>query len=540
MLRKVLYALGLVALFALGIWAGRYIEARRMYAFNRLGSVLRLIEDQYVDSIQMDSIQDKAIPLILSELDPHSTYLSAEMNRRENEGLMGSFDGIGVLFNRFTDTVVVTRVLEGGASERAGIKAGDRILRADTSSLVGKELSDEAIIGKLKGPSKSVVRLLIKRDGQEEQVSVVRGPVPVSTLDAAYMVKPHTLYIRINKWGARTHQEVLTAYAKHAREQVHGIVIDLRDNSGGFMDSSLTLAGEFLKKGDLILYAEGRAFPRENYVNPKDGLLVKMPLVVLVNEFSASASEIFAGVMQDHDRATIIGRRTFGKGLVQQTFMLGDSSAVRLTVARYYTPSGRSVQKSYSAGLQSYSEDLYRRAEHGELFSADSISTADSVNYYTAAKRIVHGGGGVTPDVFIPRDTVGRNSYYLRLLASGTLPRFAFEYADKNRESLQRLDESGELVEYLSSMGNGLLFEYAYYAQRKGIPIRTTLLYESASTLLPELRAWIAEYVSRIRNSFFQLLMQDSNEVNTGVELIESGLWNPLTMPAPDENEAGV
>lgn len=537
MLRKLLYFAVIVVIFAAGLFAGRYLEQQRFFVNNRLGYVLRLIQEQYVDSVQMDSLQDQAIPLLLSGLDPHSTYLSAELNKRENEGLFGAFEGIGILFNRFTDTIVISRIIEGGASQRAGLKAGDRILKADTANLIGAHLSDETIMGLLKGPSNSVVRLLIKRQDQERIVSVVRGPVPVSTIDAAYTARPGILYIRINKWGARTHQEVLTAYAQHLDNDIKGMVIDLRDNSGGFLESALALAGEFLRKGQLILYAEGRAFPREDFVNPKDGLLSQMPLVVLVNEFSASSSEIFAGVMQDQDRASIVGRRTFGKGLVQQTFMLADSSVVRLTVARYFTPSGRSLQKSYSAGdLEGYASDLLRRAEHGEYFSADSISQTDTTHrYYTKGGRMVLGGGGITPDIFIPRDTTGRNSYYLRLLNAGIMPRFAFHYADRHRAQLEALGSTQALIAHLKSLGSGLLFEFAYYAQAKGVPIRTTLLHQASTRILDELRAMIADHIAQDRNAFFQILMEQSPELNRGLDLIEQNAWAPGSIDSPDD-----
>ncbi|MDO4691806.1 MAG: S41 family peptidase [Porphyromonadaceae bacterium] len=535
MLRKSLYFVALVAIFVIGIFAGRLIEEKQFISSNRLGHVLHLIERQYVDPVDMDSIQEQAIPLILGELDPHSTYLSAEMSRRENEGLNGSFEGIGVLFYRNADTIVVTRVIDGGASKRAGLLAGDRILKADTTSLIGADLSDEDIMGNLKGPANSVVKLLICRDGQNKTISVVRGPVPVSTLDAAYMVRPGILYIRINKWGIRTHQEVLTAYARHLKEGIEGLIIDLRDNSGGYLEASLSLAGEFLNKGQLILYAEGRAFPRENYVNPKPGLLVDMPLVVLVNEFSASASEIFAGVMQDYDRATIIGRRTFGKGLVQQPFMLSDSSVVRLTVARYYTPSGRSVQKSYADGNLDYAKDLLRRFEHGELHNADSISEADSARYYTSGGRVVHAAGGITPDIFVPRDTAGINPYYTRLLDHGMLARFSFDYADKNRKQLSSFQTTEALNDYLKSLGKGFLFEFAYYAQARGVAIRTTYLHQSAELILTRLRANIADQVSLDTNALYKIAMEHSPELLEGINLIEDGGWNPIRTKQNDQ-----
>lgn len=536
MIRKLLYALAVGAIFVLGILLGRKQEANRIYSTNRLGHVLQLIQENYVDTLNMDSVQEAAIPLILANLDPHSTYLTAELNRQENEGLSGSFQGIGVMFNRMTDTVVVVRVIEGGASERAGLKAGDRILRADSTLLYGKELSDELIMKTLKGPDKSVVRLLVRRDGAEMEVPVVRGPVPVSTLDAAYVVDS-MLYVRINRWGALTHREFLNAYVRHNPKEIRGAIIDLRDNAGGYLEAALALAGEFLPKERLLLYTEGRAFPREDYLNPASGRLIDLPLVVLVNEFSASASEIFAGVMQDYDRAQIVGRRTFGKGLVQQPFELADGSAVRLTVARYYTPSGRSVQKSYAEGNESYAEDIERRYVHGELFNADSIAEADTTRYYTQMGRVVHGGGGVRPDIFVPRDSAGINSYYVRLSQSGTLPRFAFHYADRRRATLLAHKNIEALSAHLTSLGNSLLFDYAYYAQAQGIPIRTTLLHRSSDLILRHLKALIADNVSPDRNAYYWIEMQHNAEVLLALDLLKTGAWSPALQPKIDAKQ---
>lgn len=531
MLRKLLY----VVLFALAFFMGMVIQKRHGHYFssgdNRLESVLDLLDRYYVDTVNLDSINEQVIPLLLSQLDPHSTYLSAKQNRLESERLGGSFEGIGIQFNRMIDTVIVSRVIAGGASERAGLLAGDRILMADTSRLMGKELSDEDIISKLKGPAGSVVRLRICRAGQERTVSVVRGPVPISSIDASYIIGDAQLYVRLNSWGATTMQEFFTALAQGVMQtgQLKGIIIDLRDNSGGYMETAVELASQFLPKNKLVLYAEGRKFPREEHYTEQDGKLMHMPLTVLVNEFSASASEIFAGVMQDHDRAVILGRRTFAKGLVQQPFMLSDSSVIRLTVARYYIPSGRSIQKDYTKGIESYASDIEERYLSGELFSdVDSLPHSDGQLYHTASGRAVYGGGGVTPDYLVPRDSVGTNPYYWRLLNSGTLPRFAFEYADKNRNKLSQFSTTDSLIAHLETLGTGFLFEYAYYAQAKGIAIRTTYLYESADRLLPLLRAVVADCVSPDRNAYYRIMNAISPEVQAASALLQDGQWQPL------------
>ncbi|KGN71681.1 S41 family peptidase [Porphyromonas sp. COT-239 OH1446] len=515
-----------IVTFALGVIFSSRILPRPSNA-SVLQHVMGLIDRYYVDTVSLRELETKVLPQVLKELDPHSVYLPAELNKKETEGLDGGFQGIGVQFITFTDTVVVTRIIEGGPSERAGLQAGDRLLRADTVLLYGKALDQERIFKALRGPAGSVVSLSIKRGTDTLELPVVRGEVPVSTLDADYMIDNKWLLVRINKWGAYTHQEFLAAYVRHRNEGIKGIIIDLRDNGGGYLMAAPMLAGEFLSKDKMIVYTEGRAYPREEFTTEQDGLLKDMPLVVLVNERSASASEIFAGAMQDHDRALIVGRRTFGKGLVQAPFLLSDSSAVRLTIARYYTPSGRSIQRSYAEGAERYGEDLSERFRHGELYSADSIVQSDSTVFLTQLGREVYGGGGIRPDVFVPLDSSGRNSYYMRLVQSGTMPRFAFEYADRNRKMLSELAATNELRPYLKQLGMGLLFEYAYYAQRAGVAIRTSMLHESAKLLQSELHAMIADHVSPSRNAFFEILMAKDLEILKATEILNKDEWRP-------------
>ncbi len=527
-MQRILKVALVAIIFVLGLLMGRRCSfGLGSDPSDRILEVMRLIDRYYVDSIDMDAVDERIIPHILSELDPHSAYLSAALNQQESEGLEGSFQGIGVQFNRFRDTVIISRIIPGGGAERAGLKAGDRILMADTASLLGGELTNEYVMSKLKGPGGSVVRLSIYRAGERLTAPVVRGPVPVSSVDAAYLLPDGQLYVRLNKWGSQTHQEFLTEYMKHSSAPIKGIILDLRDNGGGYLDAAVSLAGEFLPRGTDVVYTEGRKMPRESYYSERDGLLRDMPLVVLVNEFSASSSEIFAGAMQDYDRAQIVGRRTFGKGLVQRPFVLSDSSVVRLTIARYYTPSGRSIQKSYAAGVDAYERDLSERYEHGELYSADSMAKADTARYYTTGKRIVHGGGGITPDIFVPRDSTGINSYYLRLIQSGTLPRFAFDYADKYRARLSAFKSVGELLTHLKAQGNGLLFEYAYYAQAQGVSIRTTLLHRSSTLILSQLYALIADNVARDAGAYYEVINETSEEVRIARLLLRDGRWRP-------------
>lgn len=533
MWRKLIYILLFALTFVLGLSLGRNSWK---VGNNRILEALGLVQEYYVDEVNLDSITEQVMPTILTQLDPHSSYLSAQLARSETESLSGSFQGIGVQFNRLKDTVIVTRVVEGGGSQRAGVLAGDRILGADTVSLLGKELSNDKVMSTLKGEGGSVVTLHILRDGKAQDIQVVRGPIPISSIDASYMIGSN-LYVRINRWGAITHQEFLNAYARHL-DKTKGIIIDLRDNGGGFLETAVELTSEFLPKNTLIVYTEGRSFPREDFKTKRDGLLKDIPLVVLINEFSASASEIFAGAMQDHDRATIVGRRSFGKGLVQRPFDFEDGSTMRLTVARYFTPSGRSIQKQYKpgeAGAEAYAQDLEERFKHGELYNADSISIADTTKYLTSGGRTVHGGGGITPDVFIARDTVGINSYYLRLLQSGTLPKFAFDYADTHRKQLQQFKTAEALDAHLKGLGRGLLINYAYYAQREGIPIRSSLLEASSNLLLNQLHALIADNASLDEGLYYRFINRRSAEVKEAVKLLDAKKWKPQSSHKNDE-----
>lgn len=530
-MRKVLsILLGIIAL-ALTFFLGLRLGSRPQFFFqtDRLSAIMGLIHQHYVDELDMDSITEQVIPTVLTQLDPHSSYLSPELNKEESEALDGSFEGIGIQFNRLKDTVIVSRVIEGGGSDRAGLKPGDRILKADSVSLLGKELTNERVMSSLKGKGGTVVALHILRAGKPMTIKVVRGPVPVSSIDASYMVDKY-LYVRINRWGAITHEEFLNEYVKH-KDKVAGVVLDLRDNAGGYLETAVALSKEFLPKGSLIVYTEGRNFPREDYKTKSDGALKDMPLVVLVNEFSASASEIFAAAMQDHDRATIIGRRTFGKGLVQRPFSLNDGSVIRLTVARYYAPSGRGIQKKYKLGqdgAEAYAMDLEERYEHGELYNSDSVLVADTTKYYTRGGRIVHGGGGVTPDVFIPRDSTGINAYYIRLLRSGSLPKYAFDYADKHRALFTSFRSADEVHRHLLGLGRGLLYDFARYAEREGgVAMRSTLLEQSGDLLLDQLHALIADNASMDAGIYYRFINLRSKELDEGIKRLKSNTWRP-------------
>ena len=529
LLRGLTYGLVTILVFLLGISTATYFGVGgRRGTSSKLDEIYSLIQQYYVDSANIDSLSEEALPFILSQLDPHSVYLNAEENKASTETLEGSFAGIGIQFNTLLDTVVVVRVIEGGPSERAGLQAGDRILRADTTSFLRDSLTSEEIMKALKGPEDTVVKLTLQRGKKVFTTSVVRGAVPVPTLDASYMIRPHVLYVRLNKWGTQTPIEFQQAYADHASEGVERILLDLRDNGGGYLQAATTLASEFLSKGDLLVYNKGAHYPREDFKCPRDGRLRNVPLTVLVNENSASASEIFAGAMQDLDRALIVGRRTFGKGLVQLPFELRDHSVVRLTVARYYTPSGRSIQKSYAKGYEAYAEDIEDRYLHGELYSADSISRPDTTRYYTRLGRTVYGGGGITPDIFTPRDSTGINPYYIRLLRSGTLQRFAFSYADSHRAQFLRLGSDAAVQEYLQAQGEQIVYAYARYADQKGgVAQRTGYLQESMAILRRDLIALIYDLLGRDKDAFYRLHNERDPEVLKALEQLTSSAWRP-------------
>lgn len=511
--------------FVFGIILGRN-KSYQVSVGGNLGTVLNLVQSAYVDTVNIQRLENEAIPLLLSRLDPHSTFLSKEVSDSESERLDGSFSGVGIQFNTILDTAVVVKVTPGGPSERAGLMAGDRLLKADGKPLIGKDLSSEDIRSKLKGPKESVVVLDILRDGKPMQVKVLRDDVPVPTLDVAYMISPNILYLKLNGWGLMTQAEVLEAYSRFQHEGIKGVIMDVRDNGGGYLDAATSLASEFLPENKLVLYAKGNEFPKQEIVTERTGRLVDMPLVVLIDEFSASSSEIFSGAMQDHDRALIVGRRSFGKGLVQRQFVLPDSSAVRLTVARYYTPSGRCIQKKYNAqDEQAYAQDIQDRYMHGELFNADSIHITDSVKYYTDGGRVVYGGGGIIPDVFVPRDSVGVTSYYLRLLEAGVVSKFAFIYADSHRAEFSKLKSVEELCNVLDAQG--ALYRMAEYAMNNGIQMRTSLFHRSYDLLRRNLYSLIAENFFD-REGFYRVFNASDKAVQIGQEAIINNATLPL------------
>lgn len=450
---------------------------------DKISNLLDAINERYVDKVDMNEIVEKSIPQILKELDPHSTYVSAKDVEASMQELKGSFSGIGVQYMIYEDTVRVVRIIDGGPAEEAGLRAGDRIVTIDNKPFVGKSVNNDAVMKNLKGERGSSVRLGVKRNGIRSlvNISITRGDVEVKSIDASYMLDEKTGYIRITSWGNNTYAEFLRAMATLSPKGMENLVIDLRGNLGGYLQAAVEVANEFLPKNSMIVYDEGRNFKKEEYKSDGKGSYQQMPLVVLIDETSASASEIFAGAMQDNDRATLVGRRSFGKGLVQVPLEFRDGSMLRLTVARYYTPSGRCVQKPFKPGdEEDYENDLLQRAATGEYFSSDSIKTSGEV-YKTRLGRKVYGGGGIIPDYFIPRDTIGFTSYYKDVYMSGTINQFAFWYVDNHRQELSRYSEALQLAKYLR--GQKIVEAFANYADKHGMKRRNLMIKTSHALL---------------------------------------------------------
>ncbi len=446
---------------------------------NRLNNLLHIIDDQYVDKVNIDSLVDQAIPQILAELDPHSVYISAKDVQSANDDLKGSFSGVGIEFTIRQDTIHVQNVIKNGPAERAGLLAGDKIVSVDGKPFVGKIVTNDEAMRRLKGPKDTKVKIGVIRYGEKKTkfFTVTRGEIPQKSISATYMLDDTTGYIRIKSFGQTTYPELLIALAKLSQNGFGNLVIDLRDNTGGYLQSAVQIANEFLPKNRLIIYTQGRKSPRQDYKSDGHGSYQNIPMVVLINEGSASSSEIFAGAMQDNDRATIIGRRSFGKGLVQQQIGFPDGSMIRLTVARYYTPSGRCIQKPYTSGEdQSYMQDLMSRYQHGEFFSQDSIKH-NGPAYHTSNGRVVYGGGGVTPDIFVPEDTTNVTSYYKQASMSGLILQFAFTYTDDNRPKLNTFKEMMQLNDYLVKQNT--VEKFANYADAHGLQRRNLMIRRS-------------------------------------------------------------
>lgn len=489
---------------------------------NKLNNLLHIIDDQYVDTVNVNSLVEKAMPKILAELDPHSVYISAKDVQMANDDLRGSFSGVGIVFTIRQDTLRVQDVVKNGPSARAGIIAGDKIVSVDGKPFTGKIATNDEAMRRLKGPKDTKVKLGIIRHGEKKQRQfvVTRGEIPQKSISATYMLNSNTGYIKVKNFGESTYPELLISLAQLSQQGFGNLVIDLRGNTGGYLNSAVQMINEFLPKNRLIVYTQGRKSPRQEFRSDGRGSYQDIPLIILTDEVSASASEIFAGAIQDNDRGTIIGRRSFGKGLVQQPLPFSDGSMIRLTVARYYTPSGRCIQKPYTSGEdKSYEEDLITRYQHGEYFSQDSIKHSGKP-YYTTGKRVVYGGGGITPDIFVAEDTTDMTSYYKEAAMSGLILQFAYDYTDDNRQKLKDFKTIKELDGYLAKQG--MVDKFVRYAEKKGLRRRNLMIRKSHRLLEQYINSRIV-YNMLDEQDWIEYLNQDDPAIAKSLAILKAG-----------------
>ena len=496
-----------------------YLQKKRLFRtqyseWRKLNLILDQIDRNYVDTIDNEKVTDAAIVAALAELDPHSVYMPpVELNEAETE-LAGNFDGIGIQFNVPNDTAIVLEVIPGGPSEKAGLIQGDRILKVDDKVIAGVNFPQDSMVRRMKGPAGSKVNILVGRDKETISFEITRGKIPVHCVDAAFMVNDSIGYIKLSKFSKTTFQEVNTAATKLLTQGMTKLIFDLRDNSGGYFDQALLLGNMFLEKGDEIVYMQGLHRKKEEYKADGRGILQNVSVDVLINESSASSSEIFAGAIQDNDRGRIIGRRSFGKGLVQEPIYFSDGSGVRLTVARFYTPSGRCIQKPYS---DDYRYDIYKRYSGGEMYDADSIKVDSSAVYKTVGGRTVYGGGGIIPDVFVPLDTTRASNFFIACNKKTTQMRFASEMFDRYRGTLAGIDNFPDLERYLDKMDFPSKFR-EYAARTDGITCTPQEWKDTEEYLLPQLRALVGRYSKLGEDAFYKLYLGVDTTVKKAIE----------------------
>ena len=477
----------------------------------------------YVDEVNEEDLVEKAITSMLEELDPHSTYTNAEEARKMNEPLEGEFEGIGIQFQMMEDTLLVVQPVSGGPSEKVGILAGDRITAVEDTLIAGVKMSTEEIMSRLRGPKGSVVKLTIIRRDIDEPLTfdVKRDKIPIYSLDASYMITPTTGYIRLNKFGANTIEEFQAALSKLQGNGMKDLILDLQGNGGGYLNAAIDLANEFLPQKSLIVYTEGKASKRSEFLAKGNGKFLEGKLVVLVDEYSASASEIVSGAIQDWDRGTIVGRRTFGKGLVQRPIDLPDGSMIRLTIARYYTPSGRCIQKPYVKGKEEdYDNDLVKRLEHGELMHADSIHLPDSLMFKTKRLgRTVYGGGGIMPDYFVPIDTTLYSDYHRDLVAKGVVIKTTLNYIEKNRKALTKSYRKFEDFNRKFEVSDELLAELRKEGEKSGVPFNEAEYNISLPRIKRQLKALIARDIWEM-SEYYQVMNQTDDVVQQALKIL--------------------
>ena len=516
------------ALLVAGIWIGYVIAGGKgtTPAHQKLNKVFELIADEYVDEVSMDSIVELTIPQLLQNLDPHSIYIPVDELDKMNRDLESSFFGVGIQFQLISDTICVVQVIEGGPAQHVGMLAGDRIIAVDGKQMTGKQITNDDVLNTLRGPKDTKVTVTVKRGNSARPLTfeIVRGEIPSVSVNAAYVVDGNVGYVRVIKFAQNTYSEFLQALAQLKADGAEKFIIDLRGNTGGLLDQAILMANEFLPAGQRIVEVRGRkAADNTTWLSDGTGMFADIPLVVLTDEFSASSSEIVSGCIQDNDRGLIVGRRTFGKGLVQRQIVLEDSSQIRLTVQRYYTPSGRCIQKDFHRGDNvGYETEINDRYTHGEVFSADSIKVDSAQIFTTAHGRVVYGGGGIIPDVFVPNDTSNVTNYYISVANAGLLNKFAYEYCDLNREDLTACDNVDQLLSKLPP-ADVLLQAFVQYAADNGVHKRWYYINISSQLIIDQLRALIASDILGM-SAYYEIVNRTDLTMQRALELLRQGV----------------
>ena len=512
--------LGVLIGILLTLLAVRYRESRHINQLSRvdwgkLNLILGIVEKNYVDTLDKEGMTEAAVSAALSKLDPHSVYLPPVQLSASEEELAGNFEGIGIQFNVPNDTAIVLEVIPGGPSEKVGLMAGDRLLKVDDKVIAGVKFPQDSMVRRMKGPSGTKVTVTVRRGREEIPFEITRGKIPVHSVDASFMIRDSVGYLRLAKFSRTTYKECHEATLKLMEQGMTHLIFDIRDNTGGYMDQALLLSNDFLSPGDTIVYIEGRHRAREVFKADGRGAFQSMGLTVLISENSASASEIFAGAVQDNDRGTVLGRRSFGKGLVQEPFFFTDNSGIRLTVARYYTPSGRCIQKPYD----SYSRDIYNRYVDGEVFSADSVRLDTTDVHHTRGGRLVYGGGGIMPDVFVPMDTTRASNFFIACNRKATQMRYASHIFDRYAARLSAIETYREMDAFLSSLNLEVDFP-AYARKMDDIPCTEAEWDRTEAYLLPQLRALIARYSKLGENAFYKYYLPVDYTVGKALEAL--------------------
>lgn len=524
--KKRFFILSVAVLFCLtfGVSRSQAQNNKELYEnIKKFSAFMQMVEYAYVDTVNDAKLVEKSIIATLQELDPHSTYISKKDVKRANEPLEGNFEGVGIQFEILRDTINVVHSISGGPSEKLGIMAGDKIVKIDGQPSTGKNVTNQYVLDHLRGKKGSKVEVTIFRAGKKELIDypIIRDKIPINTIDAVYMITPQTGYINLNRFAQTSMQEFVEATLKLQSQGMKNLILDLRNNSGGYLGTAVDLSDQFLDAGKLIVYTEGIHSPREDYNSSNKGLFQKGKLVVMMNENSASASEIVAGAVQDWDRGLIVGRRSFGKGLVQRPFSLPDSSQVRLTTARYHTPSGRCIQKSYAEGTDKYYMDFAKRVKRGELIHPDSIKFPDSLKFFTGKKRVVYGGGGIMPDVFIPWDSTIISDYYLDLRRKNVINQYIGEYVDKNRQKLQSTYPDFKTFDKELILDEAYMKPFFEKAESLGVKFDEKGYQASEKLIKSQIKGLIAEKLWDL-SSFYQVANQVDEEVQKAVEVVEN------------------